>query len=263
MSLHDLKSEDWRALARLSGELDEIPLADGDEALRHLFGGLCALTGSGQAFVAFGKHSEPGSRDPFDGWRWVGNVIYFQRPEAHGAVASAWVAENAPYFEKHTQGLVCSAGQHRAFLRAELVDDTDWRSSRQRNLLHALEIEDRLVGACVVSPQVEIYFSLDRPRHDKKFAVRERDILHAALGGLQSFGRRLSRSHGVVDASRMLAPRERETLRYLMSGLSEKQIADAMGLTPKSLHQYVVALFRNFSVHSRAELMALWLNSKR
>jgi DNA-binding CsgD family transcriptional regulator len=259
MGLDDLKSNDWQELARLRSELDEFPLVDSDEALRHLFGGLCDLIGAGQSFVAFGKRSEPASRDPFDGWRWIGNVIHFQRPEAHEPLASAWVAENVPYFDKHTQGLVCSAGRHRAFLRPELVDDTQWRSGRARDLLHVLEIEDRLVGACVVSAQVEIYFAFDRHRHDKKFSERERDIVHAALSGLQSFARRLSRSHGVIDASRMLAPRERETLRYLLSGLSEKQIADAMGLTPKSLHQYVVALFRKFSVHSRAELMALWL----
>jgi DNA-binding NarL/FixJ family response regulator len=118
----------------------------------------------------------------------------------------------------------------------------------------------RVVGACVVSPEVEMYFTLDRHRHDEKFSARERDILLAALSGLQSFARRLARSQGVLDADRMLSPRERETLRYLLSGLSEKQIADAMGLTPKSLHQYVVVLFRKFAVHSRAELMALWIN---
>jgi DNA-binding CsgD family transcriptional regulator len=260
MGLDDLKSNDWQALARLWCELNEFALADADEALRHLFGGLCALTGSDQSFVAFGKRSEPASRDPFNGWRWTGNVIYFQRPPEHEALASAWVAQNVPYFEKHTQGLVCASGRHRAFLRPELVDDTDWRSSRSRDLLHVLELEDRLVGACVVSPQVEMYFTLDRHRNDEKFSARERDILLAALSGLQSFARRLARSHGVLDADRMLSPRERETLRYLLSGLSEKQIADAMGLTPKSLHQYVVALFRKFAVHSRAELMALWMN---
>jgi DNA-binding CsgD family transcriptional regulator len=263
MALDELKSTDWMALARVWGELNEIPLADSDEAVRHLLGSLCALTGARESFLAFGMRSEPAAHDPMDGWRWVGKPINFQRSEAHSHLASAWQAENLPSFDKHTQGLVGTGGRHRAFLRPELVDDAQWRLCQSRELLHVLEIEDRLVGACAVSPRVEIYFVLDRHRHDEIFSARERDLLLAALGGLQSFGRRLSRSYGVIDASRLLAPRERETLRYLLSGLSEKQIADAMGLTSKSLHQYVVALFRNFSVQSRAELMALWLNPKR
>jgi hypothetical protein len=251
MALDELKSTDWMALARVWGELNEIPLADSDEAVRHLLGSLCALTGARESFLAFGMRSEPAAHDPMDGWRWVGKPINFQRSEAHSHLASAWQAENLPSFDKHTQGLVGTGGRHRAFLRPELVDDAQWRLCQSRELLHVLEIEDRLVGACAVSPRVEIYFVLDRHRHDEIFSARERDLLLAALGGLQSFGRRLSRSYGVIDASRLL------------SGLSEKQIADAMGLTSKSLHQYVVALFRNFSVQSRAELMALWLNPKR
>jgi hypothetical protein len=42
----------------------------------------------------------------------------------------------------------------------------------------------------------------------------------------------------------------------LLTGLSEKQIAAELELTPDSLHQYVKALYRTLGTSSRAELMA-------
>ena len=53
-----------------------------------------------------------------------------------------------------------------------------------------------------------------------------------------------------------LAPRLEETLRALMTGASEKQIADDLGVSKHTLHQYVKTLYRRFAVSSRPELMA-------
>ena len=59
-----------------------------------------------------------------------------------------------------------------------------------------------------------------------------------------------------VSLSPPLAPRLDETLRALMTGASEKQIADDLGVSKHTLHQYVKTLYRRFSVSSRPELMA-------
>ena len=53
-----------------------------------------------------------------------------------------------------------------------------------------------------------------------------------------------------------LSPRESETLEQLLGGGSEKEIADRMGLSAHTVHQYVKAVYRAFRVRSRAELMA-------
>ena len=54
-----------------------------------------------------------------------------------------------------------------------------------------------------------------------------------------------------------LSRRLRQTLDALVTtGDSEKQIADRLGISPHTTHQYVKALFRRFGVSSRAELMA-------
>ena len=73
------------------------------------------------------------------------------------------------------------------------------------------------------------------------------DLL-AAPAGMDSVASR----HEIHD----LTPRLLETLELAMTGASEKQIADLLGISPHTAHQYVQALFRRFGVTSRAQLMA-------
>lgn len=53
-----------------------------------------------------------------------------------------------------------------------------------------------------------------------------------------------------------LPPRQQDTLRLLLTGLSEKQVADALHLSQHTVHDYVKALYRRMRVSSRAELLA-------
>ena len=71
----------------------------------------------------------------------------------------------------------------------------------------------------------------------------------------------LALAHGLIDARRPLTRRERETLHHLLVGRVEKQVAAAMGLSERTLHHHVTALYQKFGVQSRAELMALFLRS--
>ena len=60
-----------------------------------------------------------------------------------------------------------------------------------------------------------------------------------------------------------LSPRLRQTLDCLLEGDSEKEIADRLGLSTTTIHQYVTALYRHFGVQSRAQLMAQALGPAR
>ena len=53
-----------------------------------------------------------------------------------------------------------------------------------------------------------------------------------------------------------LSRRAAQTLEQLLGGASEKEIADRMGLSAHTVHQYVKTVYRSFGVRSRAELMA-------
>jgi DNA-binding NarL/FixJ family response regulator len=57
-----------------------------------------------------------------------------------------------------------------------------------------------------------------------------------------------------------LPPRLREVLAGLARGLSEKQVAAELGLSPHTVHDHVKALHRRLRVQSRGELLALALN---
>jgi DNA-binding CsgD family transcriptional regulator len=53
-----------------------------------------------------------------------------------------------------------------------------------------------------------------------------------------------------------LSPRQEQTLRHLLNGDSEKQVAKKLALSQHTVHVYVKALYRRFGVSSRAELLS-------
>ncbi|WP_419190826.1 response regulator transcription factor [Saltatorellus ferox] len=61
------------------------------------------------------------------------------------------------------------------------------------------------------------------------------------------------------DAARSFSPRLKTVLELLRKGHSEKEIAHTLGLAVTTTHGYVKQIFRRLDVHSRSELMALWI----
>jgi DNA-binding CsgD family transcriptional regulator len=53
-----------------------------------------------------------------------------------------------------------------------------------------------------------------------------------------------------------LSPRDRDVLLLLREGLSDKEIASRLAISPHTVNQRTKRLFRRFGVHSRAELIA-------
>jgi len=60
-----------------------------------------------------------------------------------------------------------------------------------------------------------------------------------------------------------LSPRQIETLRHLLAGESEKEIASALGITQSTVHVYVKELHKIFGVCTRAELLSKFLPDLR
>jgi DNA-binding CsgD family transcriptional regulator len=56
-----------------------------------------------------------------------------------------------------------------------------------------------------------------------------------------------------------LSKRLRETLSLLLEGYSEKQVATALGLATRTVHDYVAMLYEHFQVSSRAERLAYFI----
>ncbi|MDB5354660.1 MAG: Transcriptional regulator, LuxR family protein [Phycisphaerales bacterium] len=58
-----------------------------------------------------------------------------------------------------------------------------------------------------------------------------------------------------------LPPRVQQTLRRLLAGDAEKEIARHLGVSKHTVHVYVKALYRRFDVNSRGELLSRFVNA--
>ena len=65
------------------------------------------------------------------------------------------------------------------------------------------------------------------------------------------------------ERAKQLSPRLRETLDCLLSGSSEKSIAEQLSLSPHTVHGYVKLIYRHFKVKSRAQLLAQWVRAAK
>ena len=82
-------------------------------------------------------------------------------------------------------------------------------------------------------------------------AVSERVVVEATVPRL------------MLRQSCLLSPRQVETLGLLLSGMSEKEIAAALGLSINTVHHYVKTIHVRFAVQTRAELMARFVPDLR
>jgi DNA-binding CsgD family transcriptional regulator len=198
--------------------------------------------------------------DQLLGWRPRASV-YLHLTEARlraNAIAMEMVRKNRP--DPHTVAVTRGFGKNRSHLREELVSNSEWkRSWLYQEFLRPQGVDDRLVCVYAAAPNAESYLILDREPSVRRFGRRERDLMAFFLQAGRIFHLELLQSYGLLQASRPLSPRERDVLRLLLTGETEKEIAQGLGLTPATLHQYVVGVLRKFGAHSRTDLMAQWL----
>lgn len=97
---------------------------------------------------------------------------------------------------------------------------------------------------------------------DRPFTRRDRHLvrlLHREIAPM--IGRQLASAN--EPSAMQLSPRRRQVLNRLLEGDSEKQVAARLGLTQRTVNQYVKAIYRHFRVNSRGELMARWIRFDR
>lgn len=90
------------------------------------------------------------------------------------------------------------------------------------------------------------------------FGTRERlllDTLHRGLDWLY----RAEEATRKLNPGSTLRPRLRETLELILSGDTERQVAEKMTLSVHTVHDYVKSLYIHFGVSSRTELLSRWV----
>ncbi len=249
----------WRGVAELLHAVGKVPAHDLEGLLQVIATQLAALMNAPECILLFSiRHTDLPEGDALGGWRV--REARIPHGDAEGeAMIRAYAQAELYTQDPHSIALAQGAGKLRAMLRFDIITEEQWRGSPSDALYQARGMGDHLVGAYPVTADTEILAVLSRGLDEADFTPAERDGLAHAMGHLGEPARRIALSFGAPG--RLLSPRERETLSWLLQGHSEKQIAHEMCLAKSTVHEYVVGVYRKVGVSSRAELMARWLNA--
>ena len=58
------------------------------------------------------------------------------------------------------------------------------------------------------------------------------------------------------------SPRQRQILDFAARGSSDKQIAQALGLSVATIRTYLHRFYTDYGVHNRTEAVAIWLSRR-
>lgn len=254
-----LERDDWRALAELWRRAAETSPCDVAATDGLLLGGLAALVRAGRSALAFARRDPTRPDLGIGGWTLVEGMSLGRSPAERLRVAE--LTRRHYYAELNdVRALVDEAGRVRWQIQGP---DGPSHDPRLRTLLTALEVGSRICVAVPLAPDCETYVMLDRRPREPDFTAKDAELVARALTGLTTHLRAAALGRGVLPLGRLLTPRERQVLDLLGAGPSEKEIAAALGLTVRSTHQIIVAVYRKLGVRSRPELMALLAASER
>lgn len=191
------------------------------------------------------------------GWRYA-SVVDVGFTGDQRAAARRWLQGEAP--SDPMEAIARRRGQLVTAMRREVVSDQAWHESP-----HLREVREQVgVEDCIYSlfrlpqPGWAMCIEFHRTWGDRRrFGLRERVLVHLAHSGLGPLYEREARIAEIVGGAQDgLTPRMRQTLDLLLSGLSEKEAARELRLSPNTLHVHVRSLYRHYNVNTRAELMA-------
>ncbi|MCE9606581.1 MAG: helix-turn-helix transcriptional regulator [Planctomycetia bacterium] len=98
---------------------------------------------------------------------------------------------------------------------------------------------------------------LHRRRGKPNFSLREKTIVQTVFSQVDWL-HKYGMNEEAREVSLGLSPRERQTLIFLLSGYSHKNIASRMNISQHTVNDYVKQLHKQFGVNTRAELQAFF-----
>jgi DNA-binding CsgD family transcriptional regulator len=259
-----LSTADWRAMLALVGEVGELGASTPAGACAHLTAGLAKLIGAGPVWWSVvGGTAEADNA--------AGAVV---RSHVHGLEREtlqrwekSYLRESA--YEDHPMWprAFATSGRARSFLRRDLVEDNVWyRSTHVADWSRSFGVDDVVSAIVPVGPGAELCIAAMRPWEDTGFGAREREVMTLLTAHTAWLGRRpdplsvrAGSRNGAAELAGGLAPRHRAVLELLVAGHSEKRIAAALQVSPRTAHKYVEQIYRALQVSSRAELMARFI----
>lgn len=199
-------------------------------------------------------------RDRLNGWRGLAIRHYDNSPDIQvRSIQAAKMQESSP--DETTCALVAGAGKLRVHrLYDGFVNLTTIKHTEQFRMVYGdAGIVDRIFAGVPVNADAESFLLIDR-YGGKRFSARDAEFVEYAMRGLKWFHRELLLANGLLIAEKSLSPTERRIIRLILAGLTEREIADKLGQSPKTTHKYIAEILRKYGVRGRTGLMARWLN---
>lgn len=236
-----------------------------DEALRCCMQTVCEWVGADNAFWVGSVRMANITRtdkDPMLGWR-IG-ALRMMNPE-HDALRTVMDGARDTHSDDPgdtSRSLVADAGRFRTYglHRGDLVDLKAFKKTAHYDYFYRqIGVEDRIWVAFPVNDDAESFFCFDSTQAGYRFSDAHFELVAKVLRGIKWLHLQALLSHGLHAGDRALTDGERRVVDKLLAGSAEKEIADHLQLTPGTVHQYAVKIFRKFGVSGRAQFMSLWL----
>jgi DNA-binding CsgD family transcriptional regulator len=247
-----LRLTDVRDAFRLLGDCRDLgrdPLA----WRRHALAGLCRLAGAESGNGA--ELRWPRREEPFT------MVLPFETGFTPDQLAlyDQFMREFGPEDPMVTGALRRMRSRVSTRPRTALIEERVWRGSHFVELYDEARLRYDLFSIAEGPGGTLDAVILHRDRGGRDFEERSRRLVQLFQAeASRLFGRALASADGSALAT--LSPRLRETLRLLLAGEGEKQVAARMGLRRSTVHEYITEIYRRLQVSSRGELMALFVN---
>jgi len=186
------------------------------------------------------------------GPRWLGTVVAGLTDPRLVAIYQALIQHGAFGFELDLTGLANRANTTICTTRQQMAAGRPWGQRSDYDPWRTLDCEYFICSNQYV-PAWKCVHIIVLTRSSRRRAFDQREVrlvalLHAELGRLLRRPRR--------DPDVGLAPQLRRTLECLAAGLSEREVAARLGMSPHTVHDHVKRLYRRFQAHSRAQLLA-------
>jgi DNA-binding CsgD family transcriptional regulator len=140
--------------------------------------------------------------------------------------------------------------------RRDLIDDAEWQRSLVYQSRREAGTDDCLHSSQPLSrPGWHFDIQLLKPIDSPAFSPRQCRLVHLLNEELALLWQKAAAEQARAARRDCLPPRQRQTLDLLAVGLSEKQVAGALGLSPFTVHNYIKALHQRFNASNRVELL--------
>lgn len=259
--MHTLLDDD---VYRLWDDLADHGAQDMQAALALCLRTLCDWTGSQNGYwMGLVRLPHTAERtDLLKGWR-IGASVEMLCPEftTPERIQHGTPIMQTPTADAAAQVIVATTGTFRSFsMCTGTFDPAAHEQTKHSSLFdHQPNISSRTWIVSPINADAESAFMFDTCTTDTRFdaALMQRAV--EALRGIKWFHRQLLSEHGLGLCAEPFSPAEQRLVPELLNGDREKVIANHLGLTEATLHQYATSIYRKFGVHGRTEFMSLWL----